>query len=421
MTRVWAAFAAVIVLSFAVLGWIGVRIYQQAPPIAAAVVTDRRSDAAHARRCGGGTERLAVDGRDGTGLHLGPRQLRRAGLDGGLAAPRGGRSFSMSGPAGRRGVLRGARTGAAGGAARAADETDADQHLRSRDRTLVIAPGGPARSRRTRRTTPTCSATADGLRDSGRHADRPGARCASWPPSSSGRRGRPPPTAPATRSPTRATGRTSRSSATGRPAMRSSGPASASSCCSPASARWRGGTRRRRTTPPLGAVPDERSAARRRWPTPSQRATVKYFWIVSALILAADRARRRHRALRRRGRRLLRHPARDRSCPTPSRAPGTCSSGIFWIATAWLAAGLYIAPAVGGAEPRFQRLGVNVLFGALLVVVVGSMAGEWLSVKQMLSAATPWFYFGHSGYEYIDLGRALADRAARRAASSGCS
>jgi nitric oxide reductase subunit B len=79
--------------------------------------------------------------------------------------------------------------------------------------------------------------------------------------------------------------------------------------------------------------------------------------------------------------------------------------GIFWIATAWLAAGLYIAPAVGGAEPKGQRLGANVLFGALLLVVVGSMAGQWLSVMQKLSP-TLWFYFGHSGYEYIDLGRA---------------
>ena len=44
-------------------------------------------------------------------------------------------------------------------------------------------------------------------------------------------------------------------------------------------------------------------------------------------------------------------------------------------------------------------------FGALLVVVLGSLAGQWLSVKQMLSPDA-WFYLGHSGYEYIDLGRA---------------
>ena len=66
--------------------------------------------------------------------------------------------------------------------------------------------------------------------------------------------------------------------------------------------------------------------------------------------------------------------------------------------------GLYIVPAVSGKEPQWQRAGVNVLFGALLLVVVGSLAGQWLSVKQMLSE-TMWFYFGHSGYEYIDLGR----------------
>ena len=79
--------------------------------------------------------------------------------------------------------------------------------------------------------------------------------------------------------------------------------------------------------------------------------------------------------------------------------------GIFWIATAWLATGLYIGPAVSGVEPAWQRLGVNILFVALLIVVAGSMAGQWLSVKQMLGTGTAWFYLGHSGYEYIDLGR----------------
>lgn len=42
--------------------------------------------------------------------------------------------------------------------------------------------------------------------------------------------------------------------------------------------------------------------------------------------------------------------------------------GLFWIATAWLAAGLFIGPLVSGAEPKGQQLGVNVLFGALLLV-----------------------------------------------------
>jgi nitric oxide reductase subunit B len=46
--------------------------------------------------------------------------------------------------------------------------------------------------------------------------------------------------------------------------------------------------------------------------------------------------------------------------------------GIFWIATAWLAAGLFIGPLVSGFEPKFQALGVHVLLVGLLVIVAGS-------------------------------------------------
>jgi nitric oxide reductase subunit B len=78
--------------------------------------------------------------------------------------------------------------------------------------------------------------------------------------------------------------------------------------------------------------------------------------------------------------------------------------GIFWIATAWLAAGLFIGPLVSGHEPKYQRLGVDALFGALLAIVVGSLAGEWMSIHNQLSDAGS-FLWGHQGYEYVDLGR----------------
>jgi len=77
---------------------------------------------------------------------------------------------------------------------------------------------------------------------------------------------------------------------------------------------------------------------------------------------------------------------------------------VFWIATAFLAMGLFLAPAVGGREPKFQRLGVNVLFVALVVVVLGSLAGEWLSVLHPPDLDIS-FWFGRQGYEYVDLGR----------------
>ena len=59
---------------------------------------------------------------------------------------------------------------------------------------------------------------------------------------------------------------------------------------------------------------------------------------------------------------------------------------VLWIATAWLATGLYVAPLLGGREPKFQRLGVNFLFVSLLVIVVGSFAGEWLAINRHMAA-----------------------------------
>jgi nitric oxide reductase subunit B len=79
--------------------------------------------------------------------------------------------------------------------------------------------------------------------------------------------------------------------------------------------------------------------------------------------------------------------------------------GVFWIATAFLGAGLFLAPLVGGKEPRYQRAGVLTLLVALVVVVLGSLAGEWFSVQQKFGLAAG-FWFGHQGYEYVDLGRA---------------
>ena len=37
--KLWIGFAAVVIISFAVLGWTGIRIYQQAPPVPERVLT----------------------------------------------------------------------------------------------------------------------------------------------------------------------------------------------------------------------------------------------------------------------------------------------------------------------------------------------------------------------------------------------
>ncbi|MEZ5345521.1 MAG: nitric-oxide reductase large subunit [Pyrinomonadaceae bacterium] len=138
--------------------------------------------------------------------------------------------------------------------------------------------------------------------------------------------------------------------------------------------------------------------------TPSQKATVKYFLVVSLLfllqiIMGVVTA---HYGVEGDG--FYGIPLADYLPYVVSRTWHT-QLGIFWIATAWLAAGLYIGPVICGYEPKFQKLGVDVLFGALLIVVLGSMTGQWLSVMHMLGSGDLWFWFGHQGYEYVDLGR----------------
>jgi nitric oxide reductase subunit B len=76
---------------------------------------------------------------------------------------------------------------------------------------------------------------------------------------------------------------------------------------------------------------------------------------------------------------------------------------VFWIATAWLAMGLYVAPAVSGEEPKGQGILIDILFWALVVVVGGSLAGQWLGAKGYLGNL--WWWLGDQGWEYLELGR----------------
>jgi nitric oxide reductase subunit B len=77
---------------------------------------------------------------------------------------------------------------------------------------------------------------------------------------------------------------------------------------------------------------------------------------------------------------------------------------IYWIVTAYIAGALLLASELGEREPKRQVLLINVLFGALLVVVVGSLLGVWLGTFQHIPDW--WFWFGQQGWEYLELGRA---------------
>jgi nitric oxide reductase subunit B len=76
---------------------------------------------------------------------------------------------------------------------------------------------------------------------------------------------------------------------------------------------------------------------------------------------------------------------------------------IFWVATSFLAAGIFLAPMISGREPRGQHFLAYGLLGALALVVFGSMIGEWLGIFGFMGGW--WAWFGNQGFEYLDLGR----------------
>ena len=136
--------------------------------------------------------------------------------------------------------------------------------------------------------------------------------------------------------------------------------------------------------------------------TASQLATLKFFALVTVLFLVQallGGATAHYRA----------DPGSfyglDMSWLMPSHLARTwhLQLAVFWVATAYVAGGLLLAQAIGGDEPRGQVLGTNLLFGALVVVVAGSLLGEFLGLHQMLGDL--WQWLGHQGWEYLELGR----------------
>ena len=137
--------------------------------------------------------------------------------------------------------------------------------------------------------------------------------------------------------------------------------------------------------------------------TPSMRATAKYFWLVLALFLVQILLGAITAHYQVEGQEAYGVVLSDVLPYSITRTWHT-QLAVLWIAVAWLATGLYMAPALSGHEPAWQRAGVNFLFVSLIVIVVGSFAGQWMAVMQTLGLEYN-FWFGHQGWEYADMGR----------------
>ncbi|MEF9979481.1 MAG: nitric-oxide reductase large subunit [Thermomonas sp.] len=138
-------------------------------------------------------------------------------------------------------------------------------------------------------------------------------------------------------------------------------------------------------------------------PTPSMKATAKYFWVVVALFLVQILLGATTAHYQVEGQEAYGLAIADYLPYSLTRSWHT-QLAVLWIATAWLGTGLYIGPAISGHEPKYQRAGVNFLFACLIIIVVGAFAGQWFAVMQKLGLEHN-FWFGHQGWEYVDIGR----------------
>lgn len=138
-------------------------------------------------------------------------------------------------------------------------------------------------------------------------------------------------------------------------------------------------------------------------PTPSMKATRKYFFVVIGLFLAqiGMGAITAHYAVE--GQSFFGIPLAQVLPYVVSRTVHT-QFAVFWIATAWLATGLYISPLLAGREPKYQKLGVDLLFWALIAIVVGSTASGWLGTLQQRGFDFS-FWLGNQGLEFTSMGR----------------
>lgn len=136
--------------------------------------------------------------------------------------------------------------------------------------------------------------------------------------------------------------------------------------------------------------------------SPGQRALVKFFVVVALLFLAQTLV----------GGAVAHYRADPGSFygfqletifPSNLMRTWHLQTAIFWIATAYVAAALFLGRTLRTDEPRWFAPWVHLLFVAFAVVIGGSLLGEWLGIAQMLGKW--WFWLGNQGWEFLELGR----------------
>ncbi len=144
--------------------------------------------------------------------------------------------------------------------------------------------------------------------------------------------------------------------------------------------------------------------------SPSQRATAWYFLVVSGLFLAQGLlgGANAHYHVEPQG---FYGFNLSNWLPYNLTRMWHLQLAIFFVAASYLAMGIFLAPMIARREPKHQDKLAIALFGAIVVVVIGSLLGEAASIKNLITVKGPWFWIGSQGWEYSGPRQAVADTA----------
>jgi nitric oxide reductase subunit B len=138
--------------------------------------------------------------------------------------------------------------------------------------------------------------------------------------------------------------------------------------------------------------------------TPAQRATAWFFFVMAALFLIqtmVGAAAQHYRA------EIDNFFGFDLARIFPYNLMRTwhVQLAIFWVATSFVAAGIFLAPMIARREPKHQDKLAFGLLGALAIVVGGTLVGSYLTIHEVFKNASVTNWVGLQGFEYLDLAR----------------
>lgn len=88
--------------------------------------------------------------------------------------------------------------------------------------------------------------------------------------------------------------------------------------------------------------------------------------------------------------------------PLPVTRSWHLQLSLLWISTCWMGASLFIIPMLAKDEPKGQLALINFLFLLLVVLVIGSSIGVMLGPLGLLKN---WWLLGNQGWEFVELGK----------------